>query len=48
MLGSKKLITDEGLKKWKARRKKWSAHELGDAFLNLQQEPDHWKIDIYR
>jgi len=41
-----KAFTKKGLEKWKARRKTYSATDLGAAFLNLQKEPDRWKIRI--
>jgi hypothetical protein len=44
VLGRKKVFTKEGLKKWQARRRIFSAQQIGEAFQNLQREPDRWKI----
>lgn len=44
VLGHDKIFTEKGLQKWRARRRRFAAREIGEAFLNLQREPDRWKI----
>lgn len=44
ILGSEKRFTPAALKKWSSRRLSFSADELLNAFSNLSNEPDLWKI----
>jgi hypothetical protein len=44
VLGRPKVYTAEGLAKWKARRRSFDAREIAQAFSNLSNEPDRWKI----
>lgn len=44
ILGFPKLLTPEALTRWKGRRRRWSTRELAQAFANLRNEPDRWKI----
>lgn len=44
ILGSEKTFSIKALSKWKTRRLKYSARELAESFLNLQREPDLWKV----
>lgn len=39
-----KVITDAARLKWAARRKRYGARELSEAFQNLTREPDGWQI----
>lgn len=44
VLGSEKVITDAAVKKWEARRLKYSARELAEAFANLSRDQEKWWI----
>ena len=44
VFGSSKAFTPDGLKKWKVRRKKFSARDLAVAIANITNEPDRWKL----
>lgn len=45
VLRHEKTFSKEALTKWKARRKKFSALEITEAFKNLVNECDLWKIE---
>lgn len=45
VLKHEKTFSKEALTKWKARRKKFSALEITEAFKNLVNECDLWKIE---
>lgn len=45
ILPNVKTYTPAVLKKWRARRRTFSAQELAAAFANLVNEPDHWQIN---
>lgn len=42
---SEKKGTGSARKKWKSRRSSYSAKDIKDAFSNLVNEPDKWKIN---
>jgi len=44
VFGQKKMMTDSARKKLKARLKNFTVDEICDAFLNLENEPDQWKL----
>jgi hypothetical protein len=44
ILGCDKKATDLGLRKWIARRKKFSPADLTAALANIQNEPGQWKL----
>lgn len=45
IFGHQKQFTRDGLKKWKARRRTFTAKEIACAFHNLTKECDQWKIN---
>jgi hypothetical protein len=44
ILGHQKTFTGEAFEKWRARRRKYSVEDICQAFYNLRNEPDQWKL----
>jgi len=45
IFSDRKTITEKAKKKWNARRSKYSPAEITNAFSNLVNEPDRWKLN---
>ena len=44
ILGKDKVFSPAGLKKYRTRRETFTVERLCEAFMNLEREPDRWKI----